>query len=198
MALYPRVTKDGALVADDQMVSPREHLYVKHRIIVIFGEITGETQSTDLMLALDSISHEPIKILITSPGGLLAGAFFLYDAFRLVKSPVYTVGRFCCSAATLLLAGGDKRYVFPHARVMLHLPSGMLVGDTRDIEIQQEEIRRGQDSIITLLQEHGVKRTKNQILKDIDRDYWMSPSEAIAYGLADEVVTEDTMQGWLS
>lgn len=196
--LYPRKDEKGRLVSVDQMVTAREHLYTQHRIVVVTGEITGETASTDLMLALDSLCQDPMKILITSPGGSVAGAFFLCDAFKLAQSPVYTIGRFCCSAATLLLAAGDRRYVFPHARIMLHLPSAMLGGDSRDIEIQQTEMRKSQDAIIELLQEHGVKRTKNQILQDIDRDYWMSSEEAIAYGLADEIITPETMKEWLS
>lgn len=196
--LYPRTTKGGKLIEESQMVQAREHLFLKHRIIVFQGEISGESGSTDLMLAMDSVSHDPIKIIITSPGGLLTGAFLIYDLFHLMKSPIYTVGRFCASAATLLLAGGSRRYLFPHAKVMLHLPSGMLAGDSKDIKIQQVQMEESRDAIITLLQENGVKRTKDEILDDIDRDYWMSPDEAIAYGLADEILKPETMRGWLA
>ena len=196
--LYPRVDKEGKLVDDNQMVSAREHLYARHRIIVLTGEITGETSSTDLLLALDSLDHAPIKMLITSQGGLLDATFLLCDTFNLTQSPIWTIGRFCCSGATLLLAAGNRRYLFPSARVMLHLPSGMLSGDSRDIRIQQEEMTKRQDEIISLLQEHGVKKSKEEILVDIDRDYWMSPAEAIEYGLADEIVTPEIVKGWLT
>ena len=196
MGLYPRQLEDGTLVSEKEMVTSREHLYQVHRLISLSGQISAETESTDLLLTLDSISHDPIKILITSPGGLLMGTFLFCDTFKLICAPVYTIGRFCASAATLLLASGepDKRFLFPSASIMLHLPSATLAGDSKDIHIQQSQIQKAQNAIVALLQENGVKKSDEQIVEDIDRDFWMTAQEAIDYGLADHILSPEEMQ----
>jgi len=180
------------------MVNYEEHLASTHRMLFLTGELTGEVELQNMMLALDSLSHEPIKIVITSGGGYLDTSFFLYDIFRLIKSPLYTLGRFCCSAAVPLLATGTKRYLLPHARVMLHLPSGQFRGDSRDLAIQHQQMEHYKNTMVKLLQECGVKRTAEEILEDIDREMWLNPQEVIDYGLADAVIDADTLESWTS
>ena len=196
LMLYPR--KDGTkLVSEEMMVGSREHLSHKYRILNFSGAIGWELETINLLLALDTLSNEPIKIIISSPGGSLDTTFLIYDTFKLLRSPVYTIGTYCCSAAALLLAAGTKRYMTPHAKVMLHLPFNQLVGDTRDIEIGHREMQSYQKKLIDLLRDCGAKKSPDELLKDIDREFWMSPEETIKYGLCDEILTREQLQGWL-
>ena len=190
--MFPRQNK----LYEDQMMGSTEYLSSKHRIITLRGILTGESESSNLLLALADSSSKPVKILIASPGGLVDGALMLYDTIKTVDVPVLTLGRFCYSAAVLLLAAGTKRYVMPHTHIMLHLPRGEIQGDSREIEILQKELIKARDVMVDLLQECGVKRTRKQILGDIDRPIFMSAQEAIDYGLADEIMTKDKLKEW--
>lgn len=196
--MYPRVTKEGEPIADDQMVGYREHLTRNHRLLFLSGPFSGETESHNLLMALDSLSHDPIKLVITSAGGDLDSAFLFYDTMYLIQSPIEVLGRYCASAAALLLAAGSKRYLMPHAKVMLHLPSAQFpYSDTKDMAIYYKEMTLYQDRIIDILQVGGVKKSKEDILKDIDRAFWMGPEEAIEYGLADKIMDKETLGAWL-
>ena len=197
--MYPRVSDKGELISNDQMVDYREHLISRHRLLFATGVLTYDSEMTNLLLAMDSINHAPIKIVVTSGGGMMDVAFQIIDTFKLIKSPIYTLGRYCASAAVFLLASGQKgrRYLFPHAQVMLHLPSAQYGGDIKELTIQHKEMIKYQDELVRLLQECGVCRTKEQILDDIDREHWMTPTETIDYGLADAVMTPKTMKEWL-
>ena len=196
--LYQRLTLDGKPVSEDQMVGANEHLLTTQRVICLDGVFAGSSTASNYLLALDSLSHDRIVMMITSPGGELDSAFLLYDTMKLIQSPVYTLGRYCASAAALLLAAGDKRYLMPHAKIMLHLPSGQLMGDATEVDIQHEQMLLYKAKIVEILRECGVSRSDGEILKDIDRNFWLEPQEAIDYGLADEVVTAETLSGWLS
>jgi len=198
--LYPRITEiDGCdvLVDDGQMCGFKEHMTKNHRTLFFSGPITGETESRHLLLALDTLSHDPITIHITSPGGELDTTFLMIDTMKLIKSPVITIGEYCASAACLILASGDKRYLYPHAKTMLHLATGQMGGDYKDFAIQHQQMVSYQDKIVDILKDAGVKKCKEEILNDIDRDYWMEPPEAILYGIADEVLTKETWGGMI-
>lgn len=201
--IYPRLTADGCLVSDEQLVSAQEHLMVKHRIIALCGQISHEVEVgggnlfNNALLALDSQSHEPIKIILSSPGGSLDGALLIYDTMKTLQSPIEILGRYAASAATLLLAGGAKRYLLPHTKVMLHLPEMGMRGDSREWDIYHSQMEEAKQSIADVLIECGVKKTREEIYHDIDRDLWFRPVEAIAYGLADEIMTKDKMAEWL-
>lgn len=196
--LYPRKDERGRLVFDDQTVGTREHLSVNHRLLFLTGAISTETESHNLLIAFDSLNHEPIKLVLTSPGGDLDSAFLLYDTIKLIKSPVWTLGRYCASAAVLLLAAGERRYLSPHAKVMLHLPSAQAFGDSRDWEIQHKEMKKYKDKMVDILIECGARKSHEEILADIDRDFWLEPQEAIEYGLADEIMTPKVLGEWLN
>ena len=195
--LYPRLTKTGKLVEELQMVDCEEHLLSKHRIFFLNGLIVNAVEYYAWMLALSSLSHDPIRIIITSPGGDLDSAFLLYDTMCLIKSPIETLGRYCASAAAMILAAGKKRYLMPHAKVMLHLPAGQMTGDSREWEIQHTQMIKYKNKMVDILVECGAKKSHNEILADMDRDFWLEPEEAIAYGLADEIMTPEVMEKWL-
>ncbi len=205
--LYPRTIRlnnKEKLVADNQMCGWREHLSQNHRTLFLNGFIgarcqtcgAGEFEGHGLLMSLDTISQEPIKIVITSPGGELDSTFLLYDTMKMIKSPVITIGRYCASGAALLLAAGSKRYLFPHAKVMLHLPAGQAGGDIHDWKIQGKQMDTYLNRMVDILHECGVKKNHEELLADIDRDYWMEPKEAIAYGLCDEIMTKEVWKSW--
>ena len=198
MSLYPRTIEQGTPVNEEQMVGASEHLMNTNRVCFLSGQFVGNMDAHNYLLALDSLSKKPIKLIITSPGGDLDSAFLLYDTIRLIKSPVYTLGRYCASAAALILAAGKKRYLMPHAKVMLHLPSGQMGGDARDWEIQHRQMMIYKEKMVSMLQECGVKKSHEEILRDMDGDKWFEPEEAIEYGLADEVIDKKTLGGWLT
>ncbi len=198
--IYPRTTKSGRLVSADQMVDYQEHLR-KKRVILASGAMTGDMSFHDCLLAYDSLSHEPIKIVITSGGGDLDAAFLLCDTIKLMASPVYTLGRYCASAAALVLTSGEKRYLLPHSKVMLH-PHRLFLGaeglTDADIDVVRQQSRKYKEKMIDLLIENGAKKDREGILADIEnKDFWLEPEEAIAYGLADEIFTKEIMQEWL-
>ena len=198
--LYPRVARVGekdVTIADYEMVGFKEHMTQEYRTLYLDGVISGDSSPRQLLGALDTLSHDPIKLFITSPGGDLDTTFLFYDVMKRIKSPVITIGDYCASAAAILLAAGSKRYLSPHAKVMLHLPVGQMGGDARDWDIQHNQMEKYRNRVVDILIECGVRRSKEEILNDIDRDYWLEPREAIEYGLADEVLTAETWEEWI-
>ncbi len=203
--MYPRWIKDGtrkALVSDNQLVDEAEHLFNKHRMLSLNGVISGEAwEMNDSLLALDSFNHDPIKLFIASPGGDLDCTFLICDTIRMLQSPVYTFARYAASAAVLIMAAGKKRYLSPHSKVMIHLPKtyfGNAGMEDRDIEIHHRQAVQYKEQMIEILTECGARKTSKEILADIDRDFYMKPQEVIDYGIADEIMTKETMQGWLA
>ena len=202
--LKPRVVKlnnKEVLVSQNQCVGYEEHLAEAYGILFLNGVIGNEFKMHNLLLALDSKLYGTLRLIITSPGGDLDSAFLLYDTIRQIKTPVETIGRYCASEAALILAAGSKRYVYPHAKVMLHLPSNYFQRDTvipfQEMEIYQKESKKYKDRMINILQECGVKKNYDEILKDIDREYWLDSTEAIEYGLCDEILTSEVWQEWI-
>jgi ATP-dependent Clp protease protease subunit len=144
------------------------------------------------LLILESEDPEKdIIMYINSPGGEITGLFAIYDTMQYIKPDVQT----CCigqaaSAAAVLLASGapGKRFILPHARVLIHQPHGGASGQAVDIEIQAKEIIR----MKTLLEEilaHHTGQTIDRIHRDSDRDFIMSAEESKEYGVIDEVLT---------
>ena len=203
--LYPRKTninKGEILVDETQCVGYREHMTQAHRILFLSGVIgarclacgAGEVDSHNTLMSLDTLSDEPIKLVITSPGGDLDLTFALYDTMKFMKTPIITIGRYCASAAAIILAAGSKRYLNPHSKVMLHLPAGQMGGDAKDWDIQHKQMEQYRKKVVDVLLECGATKSYDEILHDIDRDFWLEPSEAIIYGLADEILSKETWQ----
>lgn len=198
--LYSRTARVGGrdiLVAENQCVGYKEHMTQKYRILYLDGVITGDSSPRQLLGALDSLSSKPIKLFITSHGGDLDTTFLFYDVMKRIKSPIITIGDYCGSAAAIILAAGSRRYLSPHAKVMLHLPAGQMGGDARDWDIQHKQMENYRNKVVDILIECGAKKSHNEILKDIDRDYWMEPEEAIEYGLADSILSKEDWLEWI-
>lgn len=145
------------------------------------------------LLFLESTEPEKdIQIYINSPGGSVSAGLGIYDTMQLISSDVATIctGLAASMGAILLTAGAKgKRSALPHSRVMIHQPMGGIEGQASDIEITARQIAITKKELYDILALHsGAKYSK--IEKDADRDFWMTSSEALAYGLIDEVLTK--------
>ena len=168
-------------------------LLKKERTIIISEEVSPKLTQRVMssLLWLDSQSDDPIKLYINTPGGSADDGFAIFDLIRFVKAPVYNISfGLNASAGTIILLGAPKerRLALPNARIMIHQPSGGSRGRSSDIEITAEEIlklRHRANEVFAA--ECG--RTGKQVEKDTDRDYWMSPEEAIEYGLVGRIIT---------
>jgi ATP-dependent Clp protease protease subunit len=131
-----------------------------------------------------------INLYIHSPGGYVSAGLAIYDTMQFVKPAVATLcmGQAASMAAVLLAAGSKgKRSALPNARIMIHQPLGGTQGQTTDIEIYTKEMVKMRDQLNVILAKH-TGRAVEQIAKDTDRNYFMSPEESKEYGLIDEII----------
>lgn len=132
-----------------------------------------------------------INIYINSPGGDITALFAIYDTMQYIKAEITTIcfGQAASAAAVLLAAGTKgKRLALPHSRVLLHQPYASGGGQATDIEIQAKEILRMRELLEGILSDH-TGQTKEKIAKDTDRDFVLSATEAVEYGIIDEVIS---------
>ena len=146
------------------------------------------------LLFLDSNGYDTdISLYINSPGGEVYAGLGIYDTMQTISSDVHTICTgLAASMASILLAAGThgKRSALPHSRVMIHQPMGGVQGQASDIEITAKEILKIKDELYQILADHTGKTFK-QIVKDADRDYWMSAEDALQYGMIDEIVKKN-------
>ena len=167
-------------------------LLLENRIVFLQGEIhTGNANEIVMkLLYLQSENKKKnINFYLNSPGGDVIATLAIYDTMQILSCPISTfcVGQ-AASGAAVLLAGGTKgkRYVLPHARVMIHQPFGGVSGQVSDIEIQADEILRNRHILNEILAQHTGKSVE-QIAKDSDRDFFLDADAAVQYGLVDEI-----------
>jgi len=168
---------------------------LKDNIIFIGTEIDDSVANVVVAQMLFLESEDPdkdIQIYINSPGGVITSGLAIYDTMQFVKNDIvtYCIGQ-CASMAAVLLASGTKgkRFALPNGRIMIHQPSGGARGQASDIEISFKEIQRLKDMLATIMANHTGQQPK-KLIKDMDRDYYMNPKEAMEYGLVDKVLTE--------
>ena len=145
------------------------------------------------MLFLESEDPDKdIQIYINSPGGSVTAGLAIYDTMQFVKNDIvtYCIGQ-CASMGAHLLAAGTKgkRFALPNARIMIHQPSGGAQGQATEIEITFKEIQRLKESLSASFAKH-TGQTLKKVMKDMDRDYFMSAEEALQYGIVDKVLSE--------
>ena len=167
---------------------------LKDRIIFIGTPIDDGVASVVIAQLLYLQMEDPKKdiyLYINSPGGVVTGGMAIYDPITFLQCDVvtYCVGM-TASMTTVLLAAGTKgkRFALPNSRVMIHQPSGGAGGQTSDIALAPRQILRWRQTLNEVLAKHTGK-TPEQVSKDSDRDYYMSATEAQAYGIVDHVVT---------
>ena len=167
---------------------------LKDRVIFLTGQV--EDHMADLIVAqlLFLESDDPDKdiyLYINSPGGAVTAGMAIYDTMQYIKPDVCTLcmGQ-ACSMGSFLLAGGakGKRYALPNARIMIHQPLGGFQGQATDIMIHAHETQRIKDTLNGILSKH-TGRPLEEIVKDTERDNFMSAQEAKEYGLVDNVIT---------
>lgn len=165
---------------------------LKERVIFLVGQV--EDHMANLVIAqllfLESENPEKdIHLYINSPGGVVTAGLGIYDTMQFIKPDVSTLclGQ-ACSAGALLLAGGapGKRYCLPNSRMMIHQPLGGYQGQATDIAIHAKETLLVRDRLNEILAKH-TNKTKDQVMKDTERDNFMSGTEAVEYGLIDRV-----------
>jgi ATP-dependent Clp protease protease subunit len=166
---------------------------LKDRIVFIGTAIDDDVANivTAQLLFLESEDPEKdVSIYINSPGGSVTAGLAIYDTMQYVKPPVSTIclGQAASMGAVLLAAGAKgKRFAVPNARIMIHQLSGGFSGQASDIEIQAREALRLKKTLDEILARH-TGQPGERISKDTDRDYFMSPAEAMEYGLIDQVI----------
>jgi len=136
-------------------------------------------------------ADKDIMLYINCPGGSVSAGLTIYDTMQYVKPKISTICMgIAASMAAILLAGGDhgKRTSLPHSKIMIHQPIGGTQGQATDIEIYTKEMLRTRDALYEILSMHTGK-TVEQIRKDSDRDYFMTPEEAKDYGIIDNILT---------
>ena len=167
---------------------------LKDRVIFLTGQV--EDHMADLIVAqlLFLESDDPDKdiyLYINSPGGVVTAGMAIYDTMQYIKPDVCTLcmGQ-ACSMGSFLLAGGakGKRYALPNARIMIHQPLGGFQGQATDIMIHAHETQRIKDTLNGILSKH-TGRPLEELVKDTERDNFMSAQEAKEYGLVDNVIT---------
>lgn len=166
---------------------------LKDRIVFIDGEINDATADLAVAQILFLESENPekdISIYINSPGGSVTAGLAIYDTMQYVKCDIQTIcmGQ-AASMGAILLAGGTagKRYALPSSRVMIHQPWGGVQGQESDISIQAKEIIRLKKLSIEYFAHH-TKKSIDEVAKDMERDYYMSAQDALAYGIVDHVM----------
>lgn len=166
---------------------------LKERVIFLVGPVEDQVANLVIAQILFLESENPdkdIHLYINSPGGSVSAGLSIYDTMQFVKPDVSTmcVGQ-AASMGALLLAGGaaGKRYCLPHARIMIHQPLGGFQGQASDIDIHAKEILRVRDRLNEILAEH-TGQPIDRVRVDTDRDYFMTGTEAMDYGLIDQVL----------
>ena len=166
---------------------------LRERIVFLVGGINDATANLVVAQLLFLESENPDKdifLYINSPGGSVSAGLSIYDTMQFIKPDISTLclGMAASMGSFLLMAGAPgKRAALPNSRVMIHQPSGGAQGQAADIEIQAREILKTREQLNRIYSERTGQPVE-KIAADMERDYWMSPGEAKAYGLIDQVL----------
>lgn len=168
----------------------------EQRKVLIFGEINDRLARavTGKLLALAGASDKPIDVYVNSPGGHVESGDTIHDMIRFVdaSAPVNMIGTgWVASAGALIYAAGHKkrRFCLPNTRFLLHQPMGGVRGPATDIDIEAREIIKMKERLNRIFA-HETGQTYEKIVKDTDRNYWMSANEAIEYGLVSKIISK--------
>ncbi len=165
---------------------------LEERKVFLWGMVDDDSAKhvIDRLLYLDMQNDKEIQLLINSPGGYVTSGFAIYDTITSLKSPVSTICTgLAASMGSILLSIGKKgrRFIQPHARVMIHQPSGGAQGQAANIEIQAREIIKTREIGARILAEN-CGQPFEKIMKDFNRDYWMDAQESVEYGIVDGIL----------
>ncbi len=170
-----------------------DELLLENRVVFLIGEINYSSAARVMMQMLyleNEKRGRDINLYINSPGGSVDDTLAIYDTMQFLSSDVatYCMGRAYSGGSLLLTAGtAGKRYILPHAKVMIHQPYGGVFGQTEDVKLQAEQIIKTKALLNGILAKH-TGQSMEQIKEDSERDKYFSAEEAKAYGLVDEVL----------
>ena len=168
---------------------------LKDRIVFLGTGVDDNVANAIIAQMLFLESDEPdqdIYLYVNSPGGQVSSGMAIYDTMQYIKPDVQTIciGQAASMGALLLAAGANgKRFSLPHARIMIHQPSGGFQGQHTDIEIQAKEITRIREILDRIIATHSGQDPK-KVRKDTERDHYMTGEEALKYGLIDKLITK--------
>ena len=170
---------------------------LKDRIIMLEGEV-GDHMSglicAQLLFLESQNSNKDIYMYINSPGGVVTAGMAIYDTMQFIKPDVVTIamGQVCSMGSLLAQSGAPgKRLILPNTRHMIHQPSGGARGQATDIQIQAQEILKMKKYLTEIYVKHNSQgKLYEELAADMERDFFMSAHEAVAYGLADRVITK--------
>ena len=165
---------------------------IEQRKVFLWGQVDDESAKhvIDRLMYLDALETKDIHLYINSPGGYVTSGFAIYDVMKSLKSDVSTICTgFAASMGSLILSAGTKgkRFIQPHARVMIHQPSGGARGQASDIEITAKEIIITKELSAQILADN-CGQTFDKVMKDFNRDHWMGAKESVAYGIVDKAI----------
>ena len=166
---------------------------LQDRIVMLGGEVTDDSANSivaQLLFLQAQDAKKEISMYINSPGGSVTAGLAIYDTMQFISCPVatYCIGQAASMGAVLLTAGEKgKRYALPNARIMIHQPWGGAEGKASDIEITAREILRLKEILNQILAAHSGKALED-VVRDTDRDHFMSATEACTWGLIDKVL----------
>ena len=169
-----------------------EEKFLEERKVFLWGQVDDASAKhvIDRLLYLDLQNNNEIQLVINSQGGYVTSGFAIYDTIKSLKSPVSTVcSGLAASMGSILLSAGAKgrRFMQPHAQVMIHQPSGGARGQASNIEIQAREIIKTRELSAQILADNCDQKV-DKVMKDFDRDYWMNAEESLAYGIVDAML----------
>ena len=166
---------------------------LEDRIIMLSDEIDSDIASivvAELLFLASKDPTKPIKMYINSPGGEVTSGLAILDTMNTMPCVVetYCVGM-CASMSAVLLSSGTKghRYSSPHSRIMIHNPNGGAEGDISDVEVQVKEMAKLRDILVDILSK-TTKTSKRKLISDMNRDNYMTPEEALRYGIIDRII----------
>src|SRR6056300_1370192 len=172
---------------------------LKDRIIMLNGpveDVMANLIVAQLLFLESEDSSKDINLFINSPGGVVTAGMSIYDTMQFIKPDVktYVRGQACSMGSLLAHAGAKgKRFMLPNARHMIHQPSGGARGQATDMQIQVEEILKMKKELTEIYVKHNSKgKTFDQLAADMERDKFMSPTEALEYGLIDQIIEKRT------
>ena len=169
---------------------------LKERIIMLDTDDSEHSASLIVSQLLFLESEDPdkdISLYINSPGGVVTAGMAIYDTMQFIRPSVHTMvmGQACSMGSLLATAGAPgKRFILPNARHMIHQPSGGARGQATDMEIQVREILAMKKTLTQIYVDHNsAGKTFDELSRDMERDFFMSAEESVAYGLADKIIT---------
>ncbi|KAK1326999.1 hypothetical protein QJS10_CPA01g03018 [Acorus calamus] len=173
-------------------------LLLRERIVFLgsgIDDFVADAIISQLLLLDAQDPKKDIRLFINSPGGSLSATMAIYDVVQLVRADVSTIAMgIAASTSSIILGGGTKgkRLAMPNTRIMVHQPLGGASGQAIDVEIQAKEIMHNKNNITRIISGF-TGRSFEQVQKDIDRDRYMSPMEAVEYGIIDGVIDKDSI-----